>query len=373
MSCVFGLTATSLIELLMEFLRKFLRDCIVRKVKDDVQDFGDVFGDNVLAYYVDRSVVSRVYEDLCREDRRDSDDLQALTHEVAKWLYNYGNLKPYHVYLVWYAARALLMNGFTPVSTEQIFATFKQCNTEFAKCFSRKDDYMEIVHPCSDYVKEMYKNADIFDRERLDLDSEQRCGIEHVLKVRSIANKLLRCANTEYILVHKKWLPSDVPYGLNDYLYNGEYNVQDCDEDDDTLYRMLYEYEMYVNNRDIDLPRLDQDNQKVSFALYDWRHFKPAEEDADIKEENDVFYNCVQHDDEPRRYVVLKQEDDINNYIKEEKDYIYATTIKFIVSKKIDEYHYSNISCTMKLGEDELDKLAECVAEFMKASVNCFE
>jgi len=357
----------------MEFLRKFLRDCIVRKVRDDVEDFGDVFGDNVLEYYVDKSVVDRTYDDLCNEDRREGDDLQALTYEVAKWLHEYHDLKPYHVYLVWYAARALMMNGFTPVTEKQISATFKQCDTEFAKCFSHKRDYMELVHPNSEYVKELHTNSRWITNEELldgEFDSIERDGGVHVFKVCTIANKLLRWANTDYTLVHKKWIPSNVPYGLNNYLYNGEYNVQDCDEDNDTLYRMLYEYEMYVNNREVDVPRCDDENRKVSYALYDWRHYKPAEDNEEENEVNDVLYSCVQHDDEPRREVVLKQEDDLCNYIKHENDYMYYTTIKFFVAKKDDNYHHIRIHYMIKLGSDELDNLAECVAETMKNVVN---
>lgn len=362
----------------MESLRKFLRECIVRKVKDDVEDFGDVFGDNVLEYYVDRDMIDKKYDELCKDrdndkSREHHDDIHALMFEAVKWLHECHDLKPYHVYLAWYACRVLMLNGLTPVTVEQVTATFKQCDTEFAKCFSRKDDYMELVHPCSDYVKELHKDSMwISDDELLDgeFDSTERCGGVHVFKVRTVANKFLKCANTDYTLVHKKYIPSDVPYGLHDYLYNGEYIVQNNDEDDDTLYRMLYEYEMYVNNRVIDVPRCDDDTHKVTYSLYDWRHYKPASDDEEENEVNDVLYSCVQHDDEPRREVILKQEDDLCNYIKRENDYEYRVRVKFIVEKRISEYTYARIHYNVKLGQDELDKLADDAADMMKKTVN---
>lgn len=359
-------------------MRKCLRECIVRKVKDDVEDFGDVFGDNVLEYYVDKDMVDKKYSELCKDRVNDkhkehSDDIHALMFEAVKWLHFYHDVKPYHVYLAWYACRVLMLNGLTPVTEEQVTATFKQCDTEFAKCFSRKNDYMELVHSSSEYVKNLHKNSGwISDTELIDgeFDSTERRGGVHVLKVRAIANKFLKCANTDYTLVHKKWLPSDVPYGLHDYLYNGEYNVQNDDEDDDTLYRMLYEYEMYVNNREIDVPRCDDDIHKVTYTLYDWRHYKPAVDDEEENEVNDVLYSCVQHDNEPKREVILKQEDDINNYVKDEDDYTYKSIIKFFVEKKIDDYTCVRIHYEIKVGSDELDSLAHNTAEMMKNTIN---
>ena len=368
---------TELITVTMESMRKFLRECIVRKVKDDVEDFGDVFGNNVLEYYVDKDKIDKKYDELCEDRKNDlfkhSDDIHALMFEAVKWLHEYHDIKPYHVYLVWYACRVLMLNGLTPATNEQVTATYKQCDTEFAKCFSRKDDYMELVHPCSDYVRKLHKNSMcVSDDELLDgeFDSTERYGGVHVLKVRAVANKILRCANTDYTLVHKKWLPSDVPYGLHDYLYNGEYNVQNDDEDDDTLYRMLYEYEMYVNNRNVDVPRCDDGNHKVSYSLYDWRHYKPATDDEEENEVNDVLYSCVQHDDEPKREITLYQEDDISNFVKHEDDYMYRTTIKFVVSKKENNYTCINKHFTIKLASDELNKLADYAAETIKTTVN---
>ena len=85
---------------------------------------------------------------------------------------------------------------------------------------------------------------------------------------------------------------------------------------------------------------------------------------------NDVLYSCVQHDDEPRREVILKQEDDLCNYIKRENDYEYRVRVKFIVEKRISEYTYARIHYNVKLGQDELDKLADDAADMMKKTVN---
>lgn len=330
-----------------------MRDCIVRKVKDGVKDFGDVY-DDVIEYYVDKSKIDKKYKELqndrdnnLNKEHDDIDDVHALMFEAVKWLHDYKNkVEPYHVYIAWYACRILMLNGLTPVTVEQVFATFKQCMSEFAKCFSSKDDYMEVIHSCSDYAENVRKTLWGVDYDMLDCDyddTERTTGI-HLFKVRAAANKFLKDANADFTLVHKKWIPSDVPYGLYDYLYNGEYNVPN-DDDDDSIYDMLYEYEMYVNNRAIDKPRCENDGYKVSFCLYDWRHYKPANDD---EEDNEIT--------------------PVN-----EDDYNYRTTIEFVVEKRVDNGTYHSHHYKIELGNDKLNKLADNVAEMMYATVNASE
>lgn len=263
----------------MESLRSFLRNCIVRVVDVSVKDTGDVFGDNVIDYHVNKDVIIDAYNEHVNEDPSSRDDLQALTYEVVAWLrFEVKNIAPYHIYLAWYAARALMMNGFAPVTFKDVRAMFWQCRTEFAKCFSKREDYMRVVHPSDEEI--FYSN----DKDLWPFDT-------HMHKVVSVANKLLSNAINDHNIAHTKWLPCDVPYGLHNYLYNGERNVYDFD-DDDSMYNKLYEYECFVNKEYI--------NPKTIYgvqSLYDWRHYRPSEND--VNKINDVFYNCVKHDDEP--------------------------------------------------------------------------
>lgn len=266
----------------MESLRSFLRNCIVRVVDVSVKDTGDVFGNNVVDYHVNKDVIIDAYNEHVNEDPSSRDDLQALTYEVVAWLrFAVKNIAPYHIYLAWYAARVLMMNGFAPVTFKDVRAMFWQCRTEFAKCFSKREDYMRVVHPSVEDI--FYDN---------DHNVVVVWSIEtHLYKVVSVANKLLSNAINDHNIAHTKWSPCDVPYGLHDYLYNGERNVYDF-EDDASMYNLLYEYECFVNKEYINNEVLNGVQ-----SLYDWRHYRPCEND--VNKIKDVFYNCVKHDDEP--------------------------------------------------------------------------
>lgn len=180
----------------MEFFRAALYDCIV----DD---------DNLTYEHIDQ-YRHMVEMNIVEAD----DDLKKLMSIAFQWLDDPVR-RPFHVYMLWQACRALMMNGFTEVTDRQVTAIFMEHPREFAKCFSDDEDIDNLI--------ELYGTE----------NDEPDVWNMYIVKVRKLGNKLLKTAESKKIeFSHAKYNPNCVPYGLTELIASRE-DATDVDPQDD--------------------------------------------------------------------------------------------------------------------------------------------
>lgn len=198
----------------MEFFRAALYDCIV----DD---------DNLMFEHIDQ-YRHMVEMNIVEAD----DDLKKLMSIAFEWLDD-PIRKPFHVYMLWQACRALMMNGFTEVTDRQVTAIFKEHPREFAKCFSDDEDI--------DNLMLVYGTK----------NDEPDVWNMYIVKVRKLSNKLLKTAENKKIeFSHAKYNPNCVPYGLTELIASRK-DATDVELQDD--FEQNYEEMMFKYGVAIDL------------------------------------------------------------------------------------------------------------------------
>lgn len=198
----------------MEFFRAALYDCIV----DD---------DNLTYEHIDQ-YRHMVEMNIVEAD----DDLKKLMSIAFEWLDD-PIRRPFHVYMLWQACRALMMNGFTEVTDRQVTAIFKEHPREFAKCFSDDEDIDNLI--------ELYGTE----------NDEPDVWDMYIVKVRKLGNKLLKIAENKKIeFSHAKYNPNCVPYGLTELIASRE-DATDVDPQDD--FEQNYEELMFRYDATTDL------------------------------------------------------------------------------------------------------------------------
>lgn len=214
----------------MEFFRAALYDCIV---DDDNLSFENI---NHYRHMVEMNII-------------DDDDLQKLMSIAFEWLDDPIH-KPFHVYMLWQACRALLMNGFTPVKVNQVYAIFYQHPREFAKCFSDIEDIYSLMMVYG-------TNNDV---------AESCVWDTYILKVSRLGNKLLQYAENKNIkFSNAKYNPDCVPYGLTKMIASADGTDMDprCAPRGRNYEEMMFKYGVSIdlnNKRDRekrDLPSVD--------------------------------------------------------------------------------------------------------------------
>lgn len=198
----------------MEFFRAALYDCIV----DD---------DNLTFEHIDQ------YRHMVKMNIVEAnDDLKKLMSIAFEWLDDPIH-KPFHVYMLWQACRALMMNGFTEVTDRQVTAIFKEHPVEFAKCFSDDEDVDNLI--------ELYGTE----------NDEPDVWNMYIVKVRKLGNKLLKIAENKQIeFSHAKYNPNCVPYGLTELIASRK-DATDVDPQDD--FEQNYEELMFKYDATTDL------------------------------------------------------------------------------------------------------------------------
>ena len=198
----------------MEFFRAALYDCIV---DDDNLTYEHI---DQYRYMVEMNIVEA------------DDDLKKLMSIAFEWLDDPVR-RPFHVYMLWQACRALLMNGFTEVTDRQVTAIFKEHPREFAKCFSDDEDIDNLML--------------VYGTE----NDEPDVWNMYIVKVRKLGNKLLKIAEGKKIeFSHAKYNPNCVPYGLTELIASRE-DATDVDPQDD--FEQNYEELMFKYDATTDL------------------------------------------------------------------------------------------------------------------------
>ena len=198
----------------MEFFRAALYDCIV---DDDNLTYEHI---DQYRYMVEMNIVEA------------DDDPKKLMSIAFEWLDDPVR-RPFHVYMLWQACRALLMNGFTEVTDRQVTAIFKEHPREFAKCFSDDEDIDNLML--------------VYGTE----NDEPDVWNMYIVKVRKLGNKLLKIAEGKKIeFSHAKYNPNCVPYGLTELIASRE-DATDVDPQDD--FEQNYEELMFKYDATTDL------------------------------------------------------------------------------------------------------------------------
>lgn len=198
----------------MEFFRAALYDCIV---DDDNLTFEHI---DQYRHMVEMNIVEA------------DDDLKKLMSIAFEWLDD-PIRKSFHVYMLWQACRALMMNGFTEVTDRQVTAIFKEHPREFAKCFSDDEDIDNLML--------------VYGTE----NDEPDVWNMYIVKVRKLGNKLLKIAEGKKIeFSHAKYNPNCVPYGLTELIASRK-DATDVEPQDD--FEQNYEELMFRYDATTDL------------------------------------------------------------------------------------------------------------------------
>lgn len=202
----------------MEFFRAALYNCIVN---DDELDF------EAIDHY------RHMVEVMNTVDTAAPDDVKKLMMIAFKWLDDSIH-KPFHVYMLWQACRALLMNGFSTVTDRQVTAIFKEHPREFAKCFSDDEDIDDLM---------VNMNGPNDDPELWNM---------YIVKVRKLGNKLLKSAEEMHNPIefsHAKYNPDYVPYGLTELISSRKDGTAvDPQDDYEANYEeMMFKYDVAVD------------------------------------------------------------------------------------------------------------------------------
>lgn len=214
----------------MEFFRAALYDCIV---DDDHLTFEHI---DQYRHMVEVNIVEA------------NDDLKKLMSIAFEWLDDPIH-KPFHVYMLWQACRALMMNGFTEVTDRQVTAIFKEHPVEFAKCFSDDEDVDNLI--------ELYGTE----------NDEPDVWNMYIVKVRKLGNKLLKIAENKQIeFSHAKYNPNCVPYGLTELIASRK-DATDVDPQDD--FETNYEEMMFVYGVVIDSHNNHYTEMQVPPCMFD--------------------------------------------------------------------------------------------------------
>lgn len=198
----------------MEFFRAALYDCIV---DDDNLTFEHI---DQYRHMVEMNIVEA------------DDDLKKLMSIAFEWLDD-PIRKSFHVYMLWQACRAVMMNGFTEVTDRQVTAIFNEHPREFAKCFSDDEDIDNLML--------------VYGTE----NDEPDVWNMYIVKVRKLSNKLLKTAESKKIeFSHAKYNPNCVPYGLTELIASRK-DATDVDPKDD--FEQNYEELMFKYDATADL------------------------------------------------------------------------------------------------------------------------
>lgn len=68
---------------------------------------------------------------------------KCLIHYVNEWFFDNKRQSEYHVYLMWFALRAIFTSGCVLVTPEVVEADFQTYPWEFQKCFDVPDDWRD--------------------------------------------------------------------------------------------------------------------------------------------------------------------------------------------------------------------------------------